>query len=439
MGSPALPRTLVVNFNSPELHQLALALAANGDLSAYVRTYANKGRAWERALSALPYAGAAYNGTFGRRRIDDPRLAALTHEAGVLPDMAAAAIGRAKFIDPDTRRRIATRLYMSVRESVASEACRHVADASCVVGYEGFALPAFDRARALGGRARVLNYPVAHHRQRRIARLEENEREPDFAITWPDFDDWPAGHEERLDEEIRQADAVLVGSTYAADSFVAEGIERSKMRVVPYGVDLKTFTPGPRQPRKPSDPFKAIYAGQLTQRKGLAYLLRGYRQFARAGTQLTLVGSIVGSDAPLRPYADHYTHIAHQTRPALAEMYRQADVFVFPTLVEGMPLVVLEAMACGLPVIVTANGPGDLVRDGVDGFVIPDRNPDAISDRLERLHRDPTLQLEMGHQAALRAQSFGWDAYASKAMRVLSETRVGADSKESFSAPSVCV
>jgi glycosyltransferase involved in cell wall biosynthesis len=423
MGSPASPRTLVVNFNSPELHQLALSLAANGDLSAYVRTYANKGRAWERALSSLPYAGKAYNGTFGRRRIDDPRLASMTHEAGVLPDMAAAAIGRAKLISPDTRRRAATRLYMSVRESVACEACRHVADTACVVGYEGFALPAFERARQLGERSLVLNYPVAHHRQRRITRLEENEREPEFAITWPDFDDWPEGHEERLDEEIRQADAVLVGSTYAADSFVAEGIERSKMRVVPYGVDLATFTPGPRQPRKPSDPFKAIYAGQLTQRKGIAYLLRGYRQFARAGTQLTLVGSIVGSDAPLRPYAEHYTHIAHQTRPALAAMYRQADVFVFPTLVEGMPLVVLEAMACGLPVIVTANGPGDLVRDGVDGFVIPDRDPDAISDRLERLHRDPDLCLRMGHSAAARAKEFSWASYAAGVQAVLRSLR----------------
>jgi glycosyltransferase involved in cell wall biosynthesis len=433
MGSFASQRTLVVNFNSPELHQLALALAANGDLSAYVRTYANKGRAWERALSALPYAGAAYNGTFGRRRIDDPRLAALTHEAGVLPDMAAAAIGRAKLIDPDTRHRMATRLYMSVRQSVASEACRHVADASCVVGYEGFALPAFDRAHALGRRARVLNYPVAHHRQRRIARLEENEREPDFAITWPDFDDWPAGHEERLDEEIRQADAVLVGSSYAADSFVAEGIDRSKMRVVPYGVDLNTFTPGSRLPRKPSDPFKAIYVGQLTQRKGIAYLLRGYRQFARAGTQLTLVGSIVGSDAPLRPYADQFTHIAHQTRPALAAMYRQADVFVFPTLVEGMPLVVLEAMACGLPVIVTANGPGDLVRDGVDGFVVPDRNADVISDRLDRLHRDPDLCVQMARSAALRARSFGWDTYAAKACRALSEASERTNENATFS------
>lgn len=419
MEPGAAPRTLVVNFNSPELNQLALALVGDGALGAYVRPYINKGRHWERALSSLPLAGSVYNGTFGRRRLADPRLAALTHEAGVIPDVFAAAIGRLRLLPAETRHHWAHRLYMSVREGVSAEACRHLADVDCVVGYEGFALPAFDRARALGGRTLVLNYPVAHHRERRRVRREENDREPAFAVTWPDFDDWPAGHEDRLDEEIRRADAVLVGSTYAADSFVREGIDRSKMRVVPYGVDLQTFTPGTLDRQVDDGRFKVIYAGQLTQRKGLSYLLRGYQKFARSDTRLTLVGSVVGSAAPLAPYAAAFDHVGHQTRPALASMYRASDVFVFPTLIEGMPLVVLEAMACGLPVIVTANGPGDIVRDGIDGFVIPERDSDAVCDRLERLYRDPELRIEMGRRAAQRATEFGWSAYTLKARSVL--------------------
>ena len=415
------PRTLVVNFNSPELNQLALALADARALEAYVRPYANKGRGWERGLSALPLAGPLYSGTFGRRRMTHPQLIALTREAGVWPDVCAAAIGRLHALSPATRYRWATQMYMSVRAAVAREACSHVAGADCVVGYEGYALPAFKAAQEMGARSTVLNYPVAHHRQRRRVRLEENEREPEFAITWPDFDDWPEGHEERLDEEVQRADAVLVGSGYARDSFIAEGVARSKMRVVPYGVDLQTFTPAVPDVQRRSDRFNVIYAGQLTQRKGIAYLLRGYRQFARRDTQLTLVGSVVGSDAPLRPYADLFRHLAHQTRPALAAMYRDSDVFVFPTLIEGMPLVVLEAMACGLPVIVTANGPGDIVRDGIDGFVIPERDADAVADRLDRLYRDPALRAEMGKRAALRAREFSWAAYASNALSVLSE------------------
>lgn len=421
MPDASMPRTLVVNFNSPELNQLALALAGCDALHAYVRPYVNKGRRWERALSALPLAGRAYATTFGRRSMSDPRLAALTHEAGVWPDLCAASIGRLHLLPPRTRHHWTNRLVMSVREAVAQAACRHVADADCIVGYEGFALPAFAAARSIGGRATALNYPVAHHRQRRRVRLEENEREPDFAVTWPDFDDWPDGHEARLDTEIELADVVLVGSGYAADSFVAEGIEREKMRVVPYGVDLRTFCPASPATKRASDRFQVIYAGQLTQRKGLAYLLRGYQQFARQDSHLTLVGSIVGSDAPLRPFAHLFEHIPHQTRPALAERYRHSDVFVLPTLIEGMPLVVLEAMACGLPVIVTANGPADIVREGIDGFVVAERDSEAICDRLDRLYRDPEMRSEMGRQAARRASEFGWGAYSAGARTVIAD------------------
>ena len=138
----------------------------------------------------------------------------------------------------------------------------------------------------------MLNYPVAHHRHRRRVRLEENEREPTFASTWPDFDDWPAGHEARLDEEIDRADLVLLGSSYARDTFVAEGVPAHKLLVVPYGVDLDLFKPAEKAVRGPA--FEALFSGQLTQRKGLSYLLRGFDQFCKSGsppppTRLTLV------------------------------------------------------------------------------------------------------------------------------------------------------
>lgn len=416
MEHSALPRTQVVNFNAPELHQLALALAHVDALVAYVRPYVDKGRRWERTLQSLPGIGPAWNASFGRRTIADAGLAALTREAGVLPDLCAAVLHRASSLPVAWRHRLTSRLHRAVREAVAGEACREVPASRCIVAYEGFALPAFEAAAGSPGVLKVLNYPVAHHRRRRRVRLEENAREPEFASTWPDFDDWPAGHEERLDEEIRLADAVLVGSRYASESFAEAGVDPARMRVVPYGVDLAVFHPLEQAARAG---FQVIYAGQLTQRKGIAYLLRGYRRFARPGTRLTMVGSVVGSDRPLRPFADAFEHVAHQTRPALAAMYRRADAFVLPTLIEGMPLVVLEAMACGLPVIVTANGPADIVRDGVDGFIVPERDEEAIADRLERLHRDPEMRVGMGRHAAERAREFSWQAYRDRAFGML--------------------
>ena len=428
MPASSLPRTLVVNFNAPELNQLALALARAGRLERYVRPYVNKGRGWERLLAGLPLAGRAYASTFGRRLMDDPALARLTRESGVLPDVLAATAMRLHALPDATRRRWTANLVKSLREAVADSAARLAPQAECVVAYEGFALPAFVARRAAGPGRTVLNYPVAHHRVRRREREEEIARTPAFASTWPDFDDWPAGHEQRLDEEIRLADAILVGSTYAADSFVAEGIPRSRMKVIPYGVDLATFSQAAGGARATRDGarFEAIFSGQMTQRKGLSYLLEGWRRFATADARLTLVGQAVGDPRALAPYASLFRHVPHQSRPALAQLYRASDVFVFPTLVEGMPLVVLEAMACGLPVIVTANGPADIVRDGVDGFIIPSRDPDAIAERLEMLRADPALRAEMGRQAALRAAEFGWPAYTAKVLACLAELGAGA-------------
>src|SRR5262249_15026495 len=140
---------------------------------------------------------------------------------------------------------------------------------------------------------------------------------------------------------------------------------------------------------------------------------------ARADARLTIVGQTVGEPAALAPYAHLFRHVPHQSRAELARHYRSADVFVFPTLVEGMPLVVLEAMACGLPVIVTANGPADVLRDGVDGFTSPARDADAVASRLETLYRDAALREEMGRNAARRAAEFGWSAYAGKALACL--------------------
>ena len=413
------PHALVVNFNSPELNNLAMALAQSQTLTRYVRPYINKGRTWERALGALPMLGKVYASTFGRRRLNDPALARLTHEAGIAADLCAAALGRLHSIPANLRLGWTHQLHKSLRSAVANAASPFATQADCVVAYEGFALPSFEAVRKSGSGKAVLNYPVAHHRQRRKVRLEEIEREPLFASTWPDFDDWPAGHEACLDEEIAIAHGILVGSGYARDSFVAEGVDPARIQVVPYGVDLETFKPALHPSTRST--FEVIYAGQLTQRKGLSYLLRGYRKFRRLDSRLTLVGSTVGDVQVLQTYAKHFRHFAHQTRPALAQMYRDSDVFVFPTLIEGMPLVVLEAMACGLPVIVTANGPADIVRDGIDGFIIPQRDEDAISGCLERLYRDRRLRAQMGRNAAARAREFGWEAYTTKTRRYLNQ------------------
>jgi glycosyltransferase involved in cell wall biosynthesis len=149
-------------------------------------------------------------------------------------------------------------------------------------------------------------------------------------------------------------------------------------------------------------------------------LLKAFQEFRGPGCTLTVAGSRLGDPGIFGPYEDLFTYLGHLNRPALAEAFRQSDVFVFPTLIEGMPLTVLEAMACGLPVITTSHGPGDLVRDGVDGFIIPIRDHRAIAEKLVYLRENPDRRLEMGRNARIRALDYTWDQYGSRVLDTLS-------------------
>lgn len=294
------------------------------------------------------------------------------------------------------------------------------ANADVVVSATRVAKRAFQTVHCHGGRA-VLNYQIAHHRFTRRLLSEEAEREPEFALTINPHVCSPSV-ETLLDEECELADHILVGSSFVRDSFIAEGIGANKVSAIPYGSDTSLFAPTAEA--RNEGKFRTLFVGQIGQRKGIAYLLRAYDRFKGPGTELKLVGRFVGPPEIFSPYRHLFEHCDNVPSSALADIYRRADVMVFPTLVEGMGLVVLEAMASGLPVIATANGPGDIVRDGIDGFIVPTRSVDAIVEKLEFLRTHADIRAEMGRAARARALEFTWDAYASKAAAVvLSQSR----------------
>ncbi len=398
---------LVVNSSFPELDHLAAALAEAGLLSAYVRPYANLDRGWERRLARLRGLGHAYARSFGRRRMPAPLGAANLREAGVMWDFLMAAHGRLPASSPAYHAIQQLILHARTR-AVAQTAEAQLANERAVVASWGCAELAFRKAKSRGALC-VLNYPLAHHRFTRRYLQDEAARQPAFADTLNSHDR-PAWQERQFDTEIELADYILVGSTFVRESFIAEGVPAEKLAVIPYGADTRLFEPAEKEKRD-GQGLRLLFVGQLGQRKGISYLLDAVRQTAAEGDSLTLVGQIPGSGQALAPYRNQFRHVPHVPRIELREIYRQADVFVFPTLVEGMGLVVLEAMASGLPVITTPNGPGDIVRDGVDGFLVPPRDVDAIVDRLQRLRADPQLRSEMGRSARERASEFTWRAY----------------------------
>jgi glycosyltransferase involved in cell wall biosynthesis len=124
-----------------------------------------------------------------------------------------------------------------------------------------------------------------------------------------------------------------------------------------------------------------------------------------------VAGRYVGDPAILHPYRSLYTYLGSLPQRRLAALFQQTDVFVFPTLMEGMGLSLLEAMSAGVPVITTDRGTGDLVRDGIEGFMVPIRDPHAIAEKLALLRDRPDLRAAMGRAARMRALAFTWERY----------------------------
>ena len=130
----------------------------------------------------------------------------------------------------------------------------------------------------------------------------------------------------------------------------------------------------------------------------------------RPGWRLQLLGALPREAAPLGPYLDEVEHLGRVGHAEMPARMAAADVFVFPSLFEGSAVVTYEALACGLPSVVTPNA-GSVVRDGVEGFVVPARDVEALAERMERLGSDPALRARMSAEARARAEAFGWARY----------------------------
>jgi len=278
---------------------------------------------------------------------------------------------------------------------------RRIEPADLVVAWSGMALHTHRRARALGARTVVERGSTHIAYQREI--LDEEYRR--WGIKSTDlFDEWMVEKELR---EYEEADAIAIPSAFVRRTFVSKGVSGDKLIEVPYGVDLRAFRPG----TKTTQGFRALYVGALMLRKGIPDLLAAAR---RASVELWLVGACSAEVEPfLREHAGAYTYQGVMPQPCLAKQYREADVFVIASIEEGMAMVILQALACGLPVICTENTGGDaVVRDGVNGFVVPIRSPDAIARCLVELRDDP-VRLAAMKRAAVESVASGrsWSDY----------------------------
>lgn len=214
--------------------------------------------------------------------------------------------------------------------------------------------------------------------------------------------------------EHRLATRVVAASSFTKRTLIDHGVAAEKILVNPYGVDIIRFNPGPRAEWS-GRPLRFVFVGQVSARKGIPLLLEVWTRLAPPSSELWLIGHVAPRALPLVRGIRGVVVKGPVSRVDLPGMLRECDVFVLPSYFEGFGLVLLEAMACGLPVIATdATAAPDLVTDGEDGFGLPTGDRAALQDRLQFFLRDPARARQMGHAARKKAEQFSWAAYGDR-------------------------
>ena len=209
--------------------------------------------------------------------------------------------------------------------------------------------------------------------------------------------------DERLTKKINQcihdADYVACISSFQRETYIDEGIlSREKSLITMMGVDTSVFYPE----KIHSDKFIIIGVGSDFVRKGFKYLIEGFNNLNLANSELWLVGDLNKSQIMKVCKLENNNLIFNSIKEFdLPKFYNQASVFCLPTLEDGAAAVISQAMACGLPVILTKNCLGnDVIDNGHNGFIVNEKDTFDISEKIKYFYNNPKKLSEMGLSSA---------------------------------------
>lgn len=224
----------------------------------------------------------------------------------------------------------------------------------------------------------------------------------------------PEEYFHRREQEWSLADRVVVNSEFSRQALLKQGVPAEKLTVIPLCFETGLTNPqfAARQPQPSAAvPLRVLFLGQVILRKGVQYLLAAARQLECEPIHFDIVGPIGISNKAMAAAPSNVTFHGRTHRDQAAEWYKKSHVFVLPTLSDGFAITQLEAMAHGLPVVATSCC-GEVVSDGVDGFVVPASQPEALAQVFQRYLSQPDLLTVHGQAALKKAGQFTLDRLA---------------------------
>lgn len=412
------PRVIVAHPGQQHSFRTAVALRRHGMLASYVTTVYSKRRSLLMGFLRLILPGDNARRAEARRCRDlpDSEVVQFCQLLGLV-ELLVLRLNRGG------------RLYVLWNRATSSLFGRRVArfairqGVDAVVMYDSNALSGFKLLkRSSPGIVRILDSSTASRAYMKELFTERADQPMFAALKRESVFFWSERQLRRFEREFDLADLILVPSRFVRDSMIATGVDPKKIQRVPYGVNL--VARGHRATLSPDSPVRFLFVGQCTARKGVNYLLEAFRGMAGTGAELLLVGGPSPSldvEGAVRGMEGVHL-VGHVPHEDVAGVLAECDVFVFPSLAEGMSLAGLEAMGFGLPIICTENsGVSDLVVEGESGFVVPVCDSAALRAKMQWFvdHRDSIRA--MGEAARATAVANSWDVYGERLALTITE------------------
>lgn len=413
---PSAQRIVVAQLGARRHYAVPLALHAHGLLQHFFTDLYVK-RGWQRqVLRGLGRApGLAKTGRLASRYTPGLPGRSVTQfpSFGFLHGRASR-----RAHDPSER----TRAWLEGGSEFATRVAAHLGtSASAVYVFSSAGLEILQRARDLG-QTGILDHATAPRRAEAHILRQEAERFPGWASS-TENQAIVADYAGRQRAERACADVILCGSSYVRGLVEGEDGASRKVVVMPLGL----AHPIPHLPTRSyaGRALRVLYLGNEGLRKGVGDLAAAARMCESSSIEVR-----VGGDLGLTPQAratlrSDLDLLGPVDRAEVPRLFQWADVFVLPSLSETFGLVLLEAMAAGLPVITTPHTAGpDIIRDGEDGFIVPVRDPAAIAGKLDLLATKPALLEELSRNAHQRAREFTLERYSERLVKAIGHVTV---------------
>ena len=383
-------------------HSYHSAIALKEDLLKYITTFYYKRYNLTWMLSKI-------SKTQQRKRIENRKCPQIDDKV-LIKEGFSAAISRLGIQKVFPKLRKFIRYYEKFGNSVAKIAFKENADA--VIMYDTTAQECFEWLKNHGcDTVKILDVTIGS----RIYAKDLYEKEmlytgdDCFKLEYPDL--WNTNIMQKFQKEIDLADYAIVGSEFVKRTLVYSGMDENKIFVVHYGTTARDIK---HKKAYNSGRLNLLFVGQVNYRKGVHRLLDAIQQFEEKDIHLNIVGNYDKDSKIYKQFCNDpkVSFVGLVPHSEIDNIYSNSDVFILPSLSEGMARVGIEALGCGLPVICTENtGVNDIIENGKNGFVIPACDTEAIVQKIRWFIENKDQIENMSANAFETGRKYTWENY----------------------------